>query len=88
MTRETQTTIIVFALILFAALGFWMFQQSQDALAIARGDYVACWTDHCKSAVAGAAANRLGGADSETLTTPEMMTTPTPMPPEESTPKR
>jgi hypothetical protein len=51
MTRSTQTTIILLALIIAMALGFWMFQENQDASAIARGDYDACWTDHCKSRV-------------------------------------
>jgi hypothetical protein len=51
MTRANQTAIIVLALIIAMAVGFMMFQQSQDANAIARGDYDACWSDHCKSEI-------------------------------------
>lgn len=51
MTRESQTALIIVAFIILAAFVFWMFQQNQDANAIARGDYDACWTDSCRAAI-------------------------------------
>lgn len=48
MNRNDQTAIILVALITLAGFIFWMFMQQQDADAVARRDYSACWSDECE----------------------------------------